>query len=189
MYSLLIDTHDKNVVLVLYKDEKCIDKIVVESKKGHSEVTMPNFIELLKRNNVDIKSISRIFSVVGPGSFTGVRIGVVISKTIAYLLNIPIITVTSLDLKVYSSDIIKSGYYIENEKNGVFLANYDNEGTIIGEIKYRSNKEFEEIEDCLKINYITSINYDNVYKHVKNIPACNPHLVNPIYVKKIEVEK
>lgn len=189
MYSLLVDTHDTNVVFVLYRDGKVLDKKIIESNKGHSEVAMPNFISMLKNHNLDVKDISEVISVIGPGSFTGVRIGVVISKTLAYLLNVPIYPITSLDLQVFSNDEILPGYYIVKEKNGVFIANYDDRGKAVGDIEYKSNKEFEAISNDVSINYIENIDYDNVYQHILDMEPVNPHLVNPIYIKKIEVEK
>ena len=54
MYSLLIDTHDKDVLLVLYKDGKVQDKICKESNMRHSEITMPSLIELLEKNSVNM---------------------------------------------------------------------------------------------------------------------------------------
>ena len=90
MYSLLIDTHDKLVSYVLYNDGKVVDQVQLESNMRHSEIAMPSLIEILKKNNLEIKDIKEILVVIGPGSFTGVRIGVVIAKTTAYLLNIPI---------------------------------------------------------------------------------------------------
>ena len=101
MYSLLIDTHDKLVSYVLYNDGKVVDQVQLESNMRHSEIAMPSLIELLKKNNLEIRDIKEILVVIGPGSFTGVRIGVVIAKTTAYLLNIPIKPITSVDLKVF----------------------------------------------------------------------------------------
>ena len=58
MYSLLIDTHDKNVLLVLYKDGKVLDMIDKESNMRHSEITMPSLVELIEKNGLTINNKS-----------------------------------------------------------------------------------------------------------------------------------
>jgi tRNA threonylcarbamoyl adenosine modification protein YeaZ len=188
MYSLLIDTHDTKVTFALYKDGLLQELIEKESKMRHSEIAMPTLIDLLNNNKIDIKDIGEILVVIGPGSFTGVRIGVVIAKTIAYLLNIPIKCLTSLDIVVFSNKNIIPGTYVINEKNGYFVGKYDNKGTLVEEIKYYSKKEFENanISDIIETDLL---DYNYIYSHSKNKPIVNPHLVNPLYIKQIEVLK
>ena len=185
MYSLLIDTHDTKVSFVLYKDGLVKDKIILESKMKHSEIAMPSLDEIISRNNINIRDIKELYVVVGPGSFTGVRIGVVIAKTIAYLLNIPIKTITSLDLLVFSNESVIPGLYNVSEKNGYFIGKYDENGVLIDEIKYISNDEFDDLNFVV----VKELNYENIYKHINEKDSVNPHLVNPIYVKQIEVLK
>ena len=90
MYSLYIDTHDKEIVLCLYKDGKVLDKNIKNSTRNHSDYTMPMLKELLDNIGITVKDLNEILVVNGPGSFTGVRIGVTIAKTLAYTLNIPL---------------------------------------------------------------------------------------------------
>ena len=188
MYSLLIDTHDKNVLLVLYKDGKVLDIIDKESNMRHSEITMPSLVELIEKNGLTINEIKEIFAVVGPGSFTGVRIGVVIAKTIAYLLNIPIKCVTSIDLLYYTNNIEKGTYSI-SEKNGRFVCEYDGTSLTTNDIKYYSNKEFDENFSKEDVYTKTDLDLSRVYKYASKLNTINPHVVNPIYVKQIEVLK
>ena len=185
MYSLLIDTHDKLVSFVLYKDGKTIDIKNIESNMRHSEIAMPSLIDILKTNNVDIKDIDELLVVIGPGSFTGVRIGVVIAKTIAYLLNKPIKPITSLDLKVFSNEIVVPGKYAIDEKNGYFVGNYNESGKLMDDIKYINKGELDE-NDLINV---AKIDFNSIYSHSKAINSINPHLVNPIYVKQIEALK
>ena len=185
MYSLLIDTHDKLVSYVLYNDGKVVDQVQLESNMRHSEIAMPSLIEILKKNNLEIKDIKEILVVIGPGSFTGVRIGVVIAKTTAYLLNIPIKAITSIDLKVFSNTSIIPGNYFVEEKNGYFIGKYDESGKNIDGISYIGKDKFD-VNNYVDTN---NIDYENIYKHSKSIEYVNPHLINPLYVKQIEVLK
>ena len=60
MYSLYIDTHDKEIVLCLYKDGKVLDKNIKNSTRNHSDYTMPMLKELLDnndQNNTDLEDL------------------------------------------------------------------------------------------------------------------------------------
>ena len=58
---------------------------------------MPLIVELLERNNIKLSEINLISVCVGPGSFTGIRIGIATIKPMAEVYNIPIASVTSLE--------------------------------------------------------------------------------------------
>lgn len=188
MYSLLIDTHDKNVLLVLYKNGKVLDLINKESNMRHSEITMPSLIEIVEKKGIKVQDLSEIFTVVGPGSFTGVRIGVVIAKTIAYLLNIPIKPLSSLDMEYFSNDM-KNGIYRLDEKNGYFVCEYGCNDSSNGEIRYYSKKEYNEKFNQIEVNENIHNDYEKIYNYMSNISKVNPHLINPLYIKQIEVLK
>ena len=86
MYTLLIDTHMTNVTIIVYKDGKILKRKDIESKQSHSIITLPLLKSILNEINIDIKNIDEVAVVNGPGSFTGVRIGVTIAKTTSYCL-------------------------------------------------------------------------------------------------------
>ena len=127
MYTLFIDTHAANTLLILYKVNN-LYKIKNKESNSQSEVIMPTLIELLEEENLTVDNLSKIAVVIGPGSFTGVRLGVTIAKTIGYCKNIPIVTVTSLELGLptkapFISEPEKNGYYIGCVTND-FIQNY-----------------------------------------------------------------
>lgn len=184
MFSLLIDTHDQDVCFILYKDGKVISNKIVKSKFKHSEIAMPSLIELLSENHINVNDIHDIICVVGPGSFTGVRIGVVIAKTLALILNIPIRPITSLDLLAFSVESVDECTYAVSEKNGYFIAKYNN--GVNADIKYISKSDYEEYKLNHKVNDNIDLNYDLIYFNSKKLETVNPHLVNPLYIKNVE---
>ena len=98
MKILAIDTSSEICSVAILENDKLIDKNELDNGKTHSENLMPLLDELLKRNSLNIKNIEMLACCVGPGSFTGIRIGVSTIKPIAEVLNIKIATVTSLEV-------------------------------------------------------------------------------------------
>lgn len=180
---LLIDTHSNIVNIVLKINENIITKQSDGNTSNHSEYTLSMIEEILSESGFKIEDIDRICVVNGPGSFTGVRIGVVIAKTIAYLLNKDICSITSLDLKYFSNNKLP-GYYLEEEKNGYYLCSYSDTGN--NDIRYLSKSEFEDEKTNISFNLVDEINYENVFNYINNVDNTDSKLVNPIYIKKIE---
>ena len=84
MYQLLLDSSNKYLSVGLSKDGKVVDKIFYEAWQRQSEMMVTEVDNILKRNNIDKSELDGVVVGVGPGSYTGVRIGVTIAKTIAY---------------------------------------------------------------------------------------------------------
>lgn len=187
MKTLYIDTHSTAIVIAIFKDEKLIQKKEIQDQKEHSTTCMPLIISLLEENELKIKDINEIIVVIGPGSFTGIRIGVTIAKTIAYTLNIPIKTMTSLEIHLPQEKKYK--YIAIKEKNGYYLAEVNDAGNKIIKNIYITKDEYTKL--CEKENILEKekINYEEMIKYARQKDAVNPHKVNPFYVKKIEVEK
>ena len=187
MYSLLIDTHDASILLALYHSNNLVIKKEIRDSHSHSENTIPALIELLKEKNTSVQELSDIVVVNGPGSFTGERLGVTIAKTLAYTLNIPIRTITSLEMHL-NEEIKKNYEYISlPEKNGYYTAKITDKELI--DYNYLTKHEYQDFITNNKVIEARDIDLDTlmIYAHQKK--ALNPHEVNPFYVKKIEVEK
>lgn len=154
---------------------------------------MPMIKELLEEHNINKNELNQIEVVNGPGSFTGVRIGVTIAKTLAYTLNIPIKTISSIHSLALSTNNFKKIVTIRDIK-GVYYGIFDDANNLLEPLNYLSNKEFNEF--ILKNNYqdilienVEKLNVENIHKYLKNMKPTISHHVNPLYIKKIEVEK
>ncbi len=188
MYSLFIDTHDEYINIVLFKDGKVLDEKHKLSQMQHSVFTMPLIDEIINSNNLDIKDVNEILVVNGPGSFTGVRIGVTISKTLAFCLNIPIKVINVLKMKAIMID--KDNKIVSVlEKNGAYVAKYSKTNDLIDDYFYLKKDEYEKYLNENDIELVEDINYEKVYEYLKTESAINPHAVNPLYIKTIEVLK
>ncbi len=193
MNSLFIDTHDKVISIALYQGGKVLDYKQVESTKSHGDLTMPMISDLLKNNKFTVHNLNEILVINGPGSFTGVRIGVTIAKTLAYTLEIPIKAITSLEMYAVSNDTQKDKIVIIRDIKGVFAGEFDANNKIKGDFYYKPNYEFEQYIKARKLedNIIESSNIDfnALYEYFKSVKPINAHQVNPLYIKQIEVEK
>lgn len=185
MYTLFIDTHYKDILLVLYKDNDLLDKTILTDFKSTSVETMPSLVSLLEKNNLEPKDLNKIAVCVGPGSFTGTRIGVTIAKTMAYSIRIPIVSILSVGM--IGLNLNSKSYVAVLENNGAFVALYDNK--VIGEINYMKNDEYEEFKKNNTVIEDIDMDYNRLINFINNKKEENVHDVNPIYVKTIEALK
>ena len=97
MITLYIDTSSSYLYAGIVKDSNLL--VEVQEELGHnlSEVALPKIVEMFDKTNLSAKDINKIIVVNGPGSFTGIRVGLTIAKVFAWSLNIPITTITSLE--------------------------------------------------------------------------------------------
>jgi tRNA threonylcarbamoyladenosine biosynthesis protein TsaB len=97
MVILGIETSTKTCSIALTDGEKIRDEISLHLGLSHSEKLIPLIDEILKRNGKAIEDIDGIAVSIGPGSFTGIRVGVSTARGLAQSLNIPLVGIPSLD--------------------------------------------------------------------------------------------
>lgn len=205
MINLFIDTCTKYLILALYKNNEIIEYFQMEADNNLSVLLLPKIDELLKKSNLEIKDVDKIYVSNGPGSFTGIRIGVTTAKTIAYGLNKEINTVSELEV-LASVDTNKKYIVplIDARRNYVYTGMYNNNLNIEIENKYIDLDEFYNflsknynINDILFVsndsfNINTEVSKINIWKIIekhRNDESMNPHLVNPNYLKLTEAEE
>ncbi|MBE6156084.1 MAG: tRNA (adenosine(37)-N6)-threonylcarbamoyltransferase complex dimerization subunit type 1 TsaB [Firmicutes bacterium] len=181
MKTLFIDTHLFNIDIILFDDYNVIAEAHVVDEKHNSKFLVPALKKVCDNHSYD-----QIIVVNGPGSFTGVRLGVTIAKTLAFTQNIPIKSISSLDLMYYSNDS-KAGIYAIGDGNGSFIGEYNNE-RLIKNYYYLSNQEYQHFINNQAVTTSVTLNYECVLKKINNVPYELPHNINPLYVKLIGVE-
>lgn len=135
MKILAVDTSSKICSVAILEDNKIIDEINLDNGRTHSENLMPIVAEILEKNNIKLSEIDLIGCVVGPGSFTGIRIGVSSIKAMAEVNKIPIASVTALETlaKIDVSGNIKVSL-IDARNNQVYCGIFDE--------KYEKKEEY-----------------------------------------------
>lgn len=204
MISLFIDTSSKNIIVAVIKNKDILSLIMEANDNTLSERIFPLLIKAMNEANKDIKAIEKVYVVNGPGSFTGVRVGVTIAKIIAWSLNIPLIPISSLEVLAstqYDSDYLIP--YIDARRGYVYAGIYDNNLNNIVEDQHIELSEiinkmpkkgkfcfvgYDKIETNLniidpQINLLRIIN-----KHYNDV-GVNPHTLVPNYLKLTEAEE
>ncbi|OVE70081.1 tRNA (adenosine(37)-N6)-threonylcarbamoyltransferase complex dimerization subunit type 1 TsaB [Clostridium diolis] len=102
MIILAVDSSSKVATAALMKDDKLLGEITLNDKKEHSIILMSIIQELLNNNNLSIDDIDGYVISKGPGSFTGLRIGMATIKGLSLGSNKPYISVSSLDALAFS---------------------------------------------------------------------------------------
>lgn len=146
MKILAIDTSSPICSVAILENDKLIDKNELNDGRTHSENLMPLLDELLKRNNINLKDVELIACCVGPGSFTGIRIGVASIKPIAEVLNIKVASVMSLEAlarNIENKETIVS--LIDARNNQVYCGIFDNQ--------YNKKEEYlaEDINEIIEV--------------------------------------
>ena len=179
---LFIDTHDELITIGLKNKEKLYIK-EQESEYSHSIYTMPMIESIFKENGLNVKDLKKIIVVNGPGSFTGIRIGLSIAKTMAYALKIDINTISSLTAYLISNKEGKKRKAVIEDNKGYYISVMDENNKIIVPEFYceEDNYDYDVVDKKLDV--------EKIIDYCKNMKSENYHHVKANYVKKIEVEK
>ena len=98
MKVLAIDTSNYVLGISILEHDKIIGEYITNLKKNHSVRAMPAIQYLMKECDMLPSDLTKIVVAKGPGSYTGVRIGVTIAKSLAWSLQIPLVGVSSLEI-------------------------------------------------------------------------------------------
>jgi len=98
MKILAMDTSSVNATVAVCDENKILGEYTISGDRAHSQIIMPMLDELLKRCNLSINDIDVFAVALGPGSFTGLRIGIATINTFASTLGKKIVGVSSLDV-------------------------------------------------------------------------------------------
>lgn len=205
MISLFLDSSDKKVVVAVLKNEKIIDFVIEDNDNHLSEKFLPLISNIISKNDLKINDVDKIYIVNGPGSFTGIRVGVTTAKVMAWGLKKTIIPISELELlattKTNKKYIIP---YIDARRNAVYAGMYDSnlnnifedvyitEEKLINKIKRRA-----KLDDCEFVSFynnfndtvIPNISIEKIVEKHRNDNGINPHEVVPNYLKKTEAEE
>ena len=103
MKILSIDTASNICTVSILEDTNLIKELIVDDARNHSEKIMPIIEDVLKQTNLTLKDIDLVVCDKGPGSFTGIRIGVATVLAFEDALNIKSVGISSLESLAYNT--------------------------------------------------------------------------------------
>ena len=197
MKYLFIDTSSSFVNIYIIEDSNVLVYKKIETLKDMANSIMPLIRDSFKEVDFDIKDIDKIFVTVGPGSFTGVRVGITVAKTIAWGLNIPVYPISTLEyLASIDTNCNKIISIIDARRGNVFSAVYDLNLNKLDTEKLVGYDELSKDDDTLVVSYDgvydSAVIDTNIIKLINkhlNDKSVNPHELVPNYLKKTEAEE
>lgn len=151
MKILAIETSSKICAVAVYEDNLLIDELILEDENTHSVKLMPLIDQILKKNHMTIKEIDLFAVDKGPGSFTGIRIGIATVKGFIDVTNQKAIGVSSLENLAYSiqeEGIICS--LIDAKNQNLYFGLFQNKNNQVTKIADYQFNSLENIVEELK---------------------------------------
>lgn len=165
MKTLAIDTSSKVCTVSILDDDDVLINLYNDDEKTHSVKLMPMVDEAFRKTNLNLYDMDLLACCIGPGSFTGVRIGIATVKAFSDVTNIPVVGVSSLEGLAYNvkdkcsiSSLICS--IIDAKNNNVYCGLYnfkDNDCTKLSIFAEDINKTISNINHIMK-----NKNFDNI---------------------------
>ncbi len=158
MKVLAVDTSAVVASCAIVDGEKLLGEITVNNRLTHSQTIMPAVDELLKRCECKLSDIDLFACAEGPGSYTGLRIGMATIKALAHGMNKPVIGINSLEALAYRLPFCEHLItpIMDARKNRVFTATYLWED---GKLRVVTEPCVITIEECVSDcgNYIDTV--------------------------------
>ena len=153
MKYLAIDTSFEYLSVVLFDGEKYYEHFSPDGKTRHSVTLMPVIDELFERSSITPEDIDYICVVKGPGSFTGVRIGVSAAKGLAFALQKKLLAVTAFDLCSYNGNVQKKLCVIDAAHGHFYVCGFDGDAVSFPPEFIDENKLIELSEEYKVYSY------------------------------------
>ena len=203
MKFFYIDTSSSYLYTAIIENNNLLIQTKIKYDHNLSKYAIYEVEKMFQKAKLTSKQINKIIVVNGPGSFTGIRIGVTIAKIFAWSLKKDIITISSLEAMAASIKTEKLVVPIIDARRGYLYAGiYKNNKPILKNQYIKLDDLLLELSDQKQEYLIISndnLNLDNMIKYdpnileivnlFKNKKSINPHLVEPNYLKETEAEE
>lgn len=188
MPILAIDTSTMVSGAAIATKDRLIAEVTMQLKLPQSQVLLGHIEDVFKIAHMDKKDLDGIAISIGPGSFTGLRIGLASAKMLSYALDIPVVTVSSLEAMAYHYPVpnIYIASVLDAQKNNAYFSLYEYNGKNFDEKKSICVMAFDEVIDfCSKLDKPVIFVGDIAQKkadmiaEAPNVSLGMPHLCMP----------
>ena len=197
MISLFIDTSSEDVSIAIIKDKKILASKTETIPGKHSIYTTSILDSIIKEAGINTKDIDKIMVVNGPGSFTGLRIGVTVAKVLAYLLKKEVTCISSLKMRSLSIEHDYCLSLLDARNDNYYLALYDKDNNeVVEPVFSHKDKAIELIHKykpiCLADKELTidntkvskqKLDIAKIVNYYQDKKSINAHLAVPDYLK------
>lgn len=186
MYTLIIDSATKVLYHALVKDNEVVFESYTKGQNDFAKNIVKIIEDIYKKFNIKTSDLDKVICGVGPGSYTGVRMAVTVSKMISVFKNVPLYEISTLFLMSsgYKNKVLAT---IDARRGNSFSAIYDNYELSLSEA-------IRHTEELLKNEFDTRVTEESykvdpivVIKYAKEVK--NPHGLNPNYLQETEAER
>ncbi len=186
MNILAIDTTNTRLTVALLTERGCFSEETEVGKSGHSALLMPAVDRVLKEGDVDVSELNAVAAVVGPGSFTGIRIGVAAMTALAFATGARRIAVTSFELIAYNRRSVTAA--VDAGHGNVYAAECENGR--VASARFISAEE--NVVDLKDAEYKPICPYSEALAGVVKAKAeCGEYcdVLMPFYMRKSQAER
>ena len=126
MPILALDTATLVSSVALASRDRLLAELTLQTRKTHSERLMPHIEQLLALAELSKESIEAVAVSIGPGSFTGLRIGLATAKALAYALHVPLVGVPTLEAMAFGCPVPGAmlAPTLDAQKGNLYLGQY-----------------------------------------------------------------
>ena len=199
MISLFIDTALSFIRIAIFKDDSLIDFVNEKCEKNMSSLFDVRVRDLFNRNNLSLGEVDKIYTVTGPGSFTGIRVGMTFSKVLAMSLGLKITPISELQVLASTITDNDKAPLIDARRGYVYAGIYDENLNNILDDKYILLDDFLNIsKDVQYISYDNfehifttqpSIDFEKIINKNKDKKQIEHQVLTPNYLKLTEAEE
>lgn len=187
MPILALDTATLVSSVALATTDTLLAEITLQTKKTHSELLMPHIAKLMDMAEVAKSDLKAVAVSIGPGSFTGLRIGLSTAKTLAYAMNIPLIGVPTLAAMAYGCPVpgVILAPMLDAQKGNVYQALFEWQQGELTEIQpatvMKVDTVFEQLiqydRPVVLLGEAAVIYRGKIEQIGKNLMAAAPHVI------------
>ena len=199
MISIFVDTALSYIRVALFKDDSLLDFINEKCEKNMSSLFDVTVRDLFERNNLSLNDVQKIYAVTGPGSFTGIRVGMTFSKVLAMSQGLKITPISELQVLASTMANKDKAPLIDARRGYVYAGIYDEDLNNILCDKYILFDDFLNIsKDVQYISYDSfehisviepEIDFEKIILKNKDKDQIEHQVLTPNYLKLTEAEE
>ncbi len=156
MLLLALDTTAHLGGIALARDGEVLQSVRIEAPKGHGSVIYQQINVLLASHHVTLGDIDCYAGASGPGSFTGIRVGLSVAKALAEVHGRPVIPVSNLAALAYAGEGRHRAPVLDARRGEVYAAVYDDQSRVLVDEVVSPWHEFLQLVSDRQITFVSA---------------------------------